>query len=163
MRISRSLLFGLIFIFVSAHAHMDRILSLLPDGSIPELPSALGTVSLKISGLGSNAPAVEFDVGSNRDILPTCVTSFIRSKQLDDVRVTGSWYHDESDLPYYVNVQFYEPSPFPHPEFDRSLNILFNLHTAEVIWIKRRTPTDTGFEELPLKLAAGCTIRSKPH
>ena len=121
----------------AAYAHMDRKLTLAPDGSIPEIPASLGKVVLKISGLDAGTPSVEFDVDSNKDILPTCLTRFIHTRLLSDVELTGSWYHNEDILPYYVTVRFREPRADPASISDDAFEILFNLHNARVLEMKR--------------------------
>jgi hypothetical protein len=99
MRKSNWLLFLLFFTAGAANAHQDRILSVQPDGLIPEIPASFGRVSIKIKGLGSAAPMVQFGVGKHLTDLPSCVTRVIRTKSQSDIRVTGSWYHDEKTIP----------------------------------------------------------------
>lgn len=133
----RSLLLIFALFTSAANAHQDRILTIQPDGTIPEIPASLGPVSLKISGLGSPSPSVQFRSGTHLNNLPDCATGLIRSKQLSEVFVKGSWYHDESRLPYYVGIKFRDPGYVASKRYNSSLDILFNLRTAEVIEIRR--------------------------
>lgn len=137
MKCFRLLLLAFTLFTSTASAHQDRILTVQPDGSIPEIPAPLGPVSLKISGLGSTALNVQFRSGAHVNVLPDCATRLIRSKRPSDVFVTGSWYHNESVLPYYVSVQFRDSRHAENQPYNASLTILFNLRTAEIIEIKR--------------------------
>jgi hypothetical protein len=137
MYIYRWLLLSLVLIASTASAHRDRILSILSDGRIPEIPASFGPVLLKISGLGSAKPTVELRSGGKLNVLPVCLTRFIHSKKLSDVKVTGSWYHEESTLPYYINIEFNEPGYITDQAYKSNLSILFNLRTTEIIKIER--------------------------
>jgi hypothetical protein len=112
-------------------------LSVQPDGLIPEIPASFGRVSLKIKGLGSAAPMVQFRVGKHLTDLPSCVTRVIRTKSQSDIRVAGSWYHDEKTIPYYVNVEFYDPGYVRGRLSNSNYSFLFNLRTAQLISITR--------------------------
>lgn len=157
----RWLLLTLILMLGAAHAHRDRILTIRSDGSIPEIPASFGRVFLKVSNLGSPTPTVQFSSGTQRNDLPPCVTRLISARQQSDLLLTGSWYHDESRLPYYVNVEFHDPGHVPSRTYNSSLNILFNLRTARVINIKRfvADPSGNGGRYQGVTLSAsGCTL-----
>lgn len=158
MNRTRFVLLVLALLSGSAHAHQDRILSVDQNGSIPEIPASFGRVSLGISGLGSDSPTVTFGSGDRLNRLPSCVTRLIRAEKLDDVLVTGSWYHRESTLPYYISVKFYEPSRNEARSYNSSLDILFNLRTAEVIQIKRFVASESndGGRYEAVDLPEGC-------
>lgn len=93
-----------------AHAHRDSMLTVSPDGSIGEIPKVLGPVSLVVTGLGTSTLAVRFSVKGQSTSLPSCVTQLIKTKLPTNMQITGSWYHDESTLPYYVSVKFLIPA-----------------------------------------------------
>jgi hypothetical protein len=160
MKNFRFLLLTLVFFTSMASAHKDRILTVQSDGSIPEIPVSFGPVSLKISGLGSVAPSVQFRSGAYINNIPGCVTSLIRSKLQSDVFVSGSWYHDESILPYYVSVKFHDPGYVKSKLYNSSTNILFNLHTAEIIEIKRFVARSdgNGGQFINVDLPKGCPL-----
>jgi len=147
----------------TAYAHQDRILTIRPDGSVPEIPASFGPVSLRISDLGAPVPMVKFSSGIHHNNLPSCVTRLIQTQQLSDVFVTGSWYHEESRLPYYVNVQFYDPGYVPGRSYNSSFNILFNLRTTQVIEVQRfiADPSGNGGQYQDVALPKGCLI--SPH
>ena len=150
----------LILFISSAYAHEDRILSIQPDGSIPEIPAAFGPVALKISGLGNPAPTVQFSSGTHRNNLPICVTRYIHTQQMKDVFVSGSWYHNESVLPYYVDVEFYEPGYVQGHPYNSSFKILFNLRTAQVIKLQWfvADPSGNGGQYRDVVLPKGCAL-----
>jgi hypothetical protein len=85
-----------------AEAHRDRILPVKADGSIPDIPAEFGQVRLTLEGLGSNNPLIQLRIGTHQTTLPFCVAQMIHTTSLAEIKVTGSWYHDEKDsLPYY--------------------------------------------------------------
>jgi len=160
MNIIRSLLLISALVVGTAYAHQDRILTILPDGSIPEIPAHLGPVFLEISGLGTAAPTVRFRSRTHRTNLPACATRLINTRQLKDVFITGSWYHDESRLPYYVSVKFYDPGYVKSRPYNSSFNVLFNLRTAQIIKIQRfvATPSGDGGQFQEVDLPKGCAL-----
>jgi hypothetical protein len=162
MRKSNWLLLLLFFTAGAANAHQDRILSVQPNGLIPEIPASFGRVSLNIKGLGSAAPMVQFRTGKYLTDLPSCVTRLICTKSRSDIRVTGSWYHDEKTVPYYVNVKFSDPG------YDRGrlgnsyYGFLFNLRTAQFIGMTRfeADRSGNGGMNTTIELPKGCQISS---
>jgi hypothetical protein len=125
----------------AAYAHKDRILTLNPDGSIPEIPASFGRAYLMVSELGTDQPIIQFKVGKQQSTLPACVSRLIRSKSQKDIRLSGSWYHDEGILPYYANIQFNDPGSSPTAYENSVYRILYNLHNAKLIKL-------TGFDGL---------------
>lgn len=115
----------------------DQVVSLRPDGVIPEIPAELGEARLTIAGLGTSAPSVVFRIGDHEDALPTCLTRFIRSKNEQDVQLTSSWYHDEKLLPYYLVVAFRNPGSNRGKVFHSGYSFMFNLHNAELMEVQR--------------------------
>ena len=121
----------------SVYAHQDQILSVRPDGSIPGIPASFGHVNFNVKDLGTAHPQIKFQVANHRTVIPSCLTRLIRSKNLSDIELRGSWYHDETSLPYYVSVQFFDHNN-NHQHFDNSsYEFLFNLHDAKLIEVKR--------------------------
>lgn len=162
MRKSNWLLFLLFFTSGVANAHQDRILSVQPDGLIPEIPAFFGRASLNIKGLGSAAPMVQFRTGKYLTDLPSCVTRLIRTKSRSDIRITGSWYHDEKTVPYYVNVKFYDPGYDSGSWGKSNYSFLFNLRTAQLISITRfeADRSGNGGTDTPIELPKGCQVSS---
>ena len=160
MKIRCLLALALVLIMSVAYAHEDRILTIRPDDTIPEIPASFGHVSLRISGLGGPAPAVEFSSGSHHNKLPLCVTRLIRTQQRRNVFVTGSWYHDTSKFPPYIYVRFYAPGYAENRPFNSSFDIAFNLYNARVTRIERFVayPAGNGGEYRDVVLPKGCTL-----
>jgi hypothetical protein len=127
----------LILLAASAYADPDRILTLQADGTIPEVPKQFGSVSFKVKDLGTHNPHIELHVADHKTILPRCLAQFIRTRALSDIRLGGSWDHDESGLPYYINIKFFDPNQDPHKSYNSSYDFLFNLHNAHLIHANR--------------------------
>lgn len=165
----RPLLLALLLVAGTCLAHQDRFLTMRPDGTIAEIPASFGTVSLKVNGLGSPMPKVRFSSGNRHNELPACITRLIRTRRLSDVSVSGSWYHDEAQLPYYVQVEFNDPGQLLAGPYRSNLGILFNLRTAQVIEVSRfvADPAGKGGRLKDAGLPAGCMgndmRRTKPR
>ncbi|MBD2458757.1 hypothetical protein H6G80_32435 [Nostoc sp. FACHB-87] len=129
-------LLGVLLATNAAYAHRDRILTLTPNGSIPEIPATFGRAHLTVSGLGTDQPLIQLKIGTHQTTLPACVARLIRTTSQRDIRLTGSWYHDESILPYYINIEFYDPGRNPNLH-NSSYQILYNLHNAKIIKLTR--------------------------
>jgi len=130
-------LIALLLIAGPAYAHRDRILTVHPDGSIPEIPKSFGAVYFRADKLGTAAPHIEFQVGSHRTILPDCLTKIIRSKNSSDIKLSGSWYHDERNLPYYVHIDLYDPDRDPKQSYGSRYELLFNLRSSQLMQFQR--------------------------
>lgn len=131
------ILLAILLLSSPAYAHRDRILTLRDDGSIAEIPASLGPVFFRFEHLDENDPKIEFQVAEQRTTLPACLTRFVRSRELSDTKLTGSWYHDESNLPYYVNIKFIDPGQDPQQLSLSGYNLLFNLRNAQLIKVSR--------------------------
>ena len=158
----RCLLLTLAFAAGPANAHEDRILTVQPDGAIPEIPAIFGPVVLEISNLGTSSPDVQLSVGPKVTKLPSCVTRLIHTESKDQILVTGSWYGDESVLPYYISAKFFEPGYSATRNFNSNISILFNLRTGHVIEIRRflADQSDTGGSYAPVTIPEDCQLAS---
>jgi hypothetical protein len=118
-----------------AQAHADRFLPVRPDGSVPDVPAQFGPVNLIMTGLGSKNPFIRLKIGPHQTTLPACVARLIRSENLTQVQVAGSWYHllREGGLPYYMSMTFFEPGYDRKRSFNSNLHFLFNLNDATLI------------------------------
>jgi hypothetical protein len=130
-------LFALVLVSGVVHAHTDRLLTLRSDGSIREVPASFGRTNLTVKSLGTNTPSIRLKIGAHLTTLPPCATRFIRTRKIKDIRLTGSWYHDETVLPYYINVEFFDPGYNPKRTYNSSYRFLFNLHNAQLIHVTR--------------------------
>lgn len=94
---------------MSAYAHIDAVLTMKADGTIPEIPGWIGKVTLKFEKLGTRNAVVQLTVGTKRTTLPPCMAGLIKARSANDIRLAGSWYHEEQDgLPYYIEAQFFD-------------------------------------------------------
>lgn len=145
----------------SAEAHRDRILHVKADGSIPDIPTEFGQARLIVKGLGSEKPLIQLRIGSHQTTLPPCVAQMIRTRSAAEIQVTGSWYHDEkASLPYYLDVQFFDPGYDPKRSYNSSHEFLFNLHNAKLINAKtfKATEAGDGGQSMALTLPPGCNL-----
>jgi hypothetical protein len=144
-----------------AQAHEDTVLSIAADKTLAGIPSYFGRVTLEINGIGSTAPSIRFGAGGNWTVIQSCATKLIQSRSLADVLVSGSWYHDESTLPFYVNVFFRDPVS-PLRIRNAGYSFVFNLHTSELIEVERTWEEPGWFKHEPIDshCKASRTVRS---
>src|SRR5215475_9699893 len=131
-----TLLVAFIVLATAALAHQDRILSVRLDGAIPELPSAYQTTRLHVAFSEGDTGALQqlTFLSSGREIsLQLCVLRLVPKSSFRQLLLTGSWYHDESILPHYLQVQFRDsPSLQDLPDFP-GIRFLFSLRDASLL------------------------------
>lgn len=117
----------------AVQAHVDRVLHLRSDGSVVGVPPRFGPIDLDLRFPRNQPPLVTLRIGPHGIRLPNCIAKLIASRRREDIELSGSWYHEQSSLPYYLSVDFYAPgvkherlSVYPH------VNVLFSLHDARV-------------------------------
>src|SRR6266404_2677058 len=97
----------------AAFAHVDHIVSLAADGTLGGLPKEFqpATVHFEWTEEPSDRHmrSLALTIGTHRVALPECVVAPIQTQRLEDIKASGSWYHDESVLPYYLNIRFFDP------------------------------------------------------
>lgn len=152
----------LLSLFVGpAEAHRERIVQIDADGSIRDVPPGFGPVRLIVERLGSTNPLIGLRIGAHQTTLPDCVARTIRSTKAAEIRVTGSWYHDETrSLPYYLNIQFFDPGYDATRSYNSSRQFLFNLHDARLIQAKEFEVNGSGDggQYRVLQLPVGCDL-----
>ena len=163
MRKLHVILLALVLFIGSASAHQDRILTILPDGSIPEIPATFGRVSLHISDLGSPTPRVQFRSGGYINDLPDCATALIGMTHPKEVFISGSWDHSEKIVPHYVDVSFQHGGQAKNESNKSGLNVIFNLRTAELIEMRRFSDEiqENGMHHVAVNLPDGCSPRRR--
>lgn len=57
---------------------------------------------------------------------------------------TGSWHHDESILPYYLSLEFFDPGYSARRWTNPGVQLLFNLRTGKLIHVKSLVVGDNG-------------------
>ena len=145
-----------------AQAHRDTILSRKSDGSVPEIPANLGKVTLDIAGLGTGNATIRLTVGANSATLPPCFTRLIRTRDVKDLMLRGSWYHDEqSGLPSYIEIRFIDPDAKRGHFIVPGQRFLFSLRDAKLIHFGgvKAYKSGLGGEGYILKVPAGCEIK----
>src|SRR5262245_43940733 len=131
-----TLLVAFIVLATAALAHQDLILSVRMDGTIPELPPPYQTTRLHVAFSGGDAGAFHqlTFLSSGREIsVQPCLLRLVTKSSFRQLFLTGSWYHDESVLPHYLQVQFRDsssPQGLPgHP----GVRFLFSLRDASLL------------------------------
>ena len=139
-------------------AHQDRWLTLRSDGSIAELPESYSATRMHMSYLGGSPPGVvdlTFQSGGSKTVVPRCLLELIQPIVPKDVKLSGSWYHDESLLPHYVNVHFEGNTSLPQPAV---IDFLFSLRDARLLEVTKVTEL-RGLQQIqrtPVTLKDGC-------
>jgi hypothetical protein len=152
------LTFALCLTCVAALAHMDRWLTLRSDGSMAELPTQYAATRMYVSYLGGSPPGVidlTFQSGGKKTVIPRCLLELIQPIVPNDLKLSGSWYHDEALLPHYVNVHFKGNTSLPQPA---GLDFLFSLRDARLLEVTKvtelRGPQEV--QRTPVVLKDGC-------
>lgn len=163
MKIFAALLFFCLTACNNAFAHRDRILPIAQDGTLADTPSKFGPANLKVnfSGADESPPitSLVLKLGEKRIELPVCVTGLLQSRNMGEVKATGSWYHDEALLPYYLNLTFLDPGSSVKKWANSGFKLLFNLRTGKVIKMEVQIVRDEGrtIQDLPVDLTSRCT------
>ncbi|MGE5475253.1 MAG: hypothetical protein ACM3Q1_01230 [Bacteroidales bacterium] len=116
-----------------ADAHQDRVLHLTSNGAIIELPPEYQPATLVLDF----GRAIKLRLGNKETILPRCLVRLPTTQELKDVQITGSWYHDENIIPYYIEATFFDPGHSQNTWARSGYSYLFNLHTSRLIEAKR--------------------------
>lgn len=121
-------------------AHEDRTLSIGDDGSINGLPDEYAPAALHVQfssemhrAGATRVDSVVLELDADRTVIPICVTGLLETTRLDQIQATASWYHDETVLPYYMNIQFFDPGYDEQRWANAGFSMLFNLRTAKLI------------------------------
>jgi hypothetical protein len=137
----------LLVIFVvlatAAFAHQDHILSVRVDGLIPELPPAYQTTRLHVAFSEGDVGALQqldFLSSGRETSVKQCLLKLVPKGSVHQLFLTGSWYHDESILPHYLQVQFRDsPSLEGLPDYP-GVRFLFSLRDAKLLEVTLVVP-----------------------
>lgn len=125
-----------------ASAHQDIVLFIGPDDVIQRLPLEYRWTRLRVAFSGGDAGALQqlvFLSSGRETSVPPCLLRVVPNGSYDRLVLTGSWYHHESPLPHYVNVQFRaSPHGVGWPE-DSSVSFLFSLRDASLLRVMQGT------------------------
>ena len=137
--------------FLSAsvcNAHQDALIEIRKDGKFIGLPKEFEPASIQIEfskpGSGHPIKSVTIILGGNSVKFPTKIVRMLRSKSIDALQASASWYHDEIRLPFYMRIDFLEPG-FNKQRIDNSgMTFLVNLRTGKVMRIGKVVITKPG-------------------
>jgi hypothetical protein len=152
-------------ISASAAAHKDRRLSVAPDGSIPELPTTYASTRLHVGFAGADSKKLsELTITSSgrKTSLRPCLLALVSAHPASQMSLTGSWYHDESRLPHYLQVRFSEQEAQTDLRETPAVLFLFSLRDASLLQVTivrdLHLPDQQAEQYQELKLHAGCPI-----
>jgi hypothetical protein len=134
--------------FGIARAHSDEYLSLHADGAI-ELPEEYQPAHFSIDRASSGkVRGAVLSLRGGEYTFPECVVRLIQKNPR--IVLTGSWYHDESLLPYYISMTLQRVE---RGEYQDGFHLLFNLRTAELLKldevVTERLPRETTERDVP--------------
>lgn len=152
------------FIFNNiATAHEDTVLPINPDGSLSGVPAEFGAVILNIEFAEGDASRsvsrLELRINEKSLIFPACLSDILETKNIDTVKASGSWYHDESHLPYYLHIDFHDKTYDPSAWVNTGYSILINLRVNELISMSKYEISDEGmsYRKPEIDLKSQCT------
>jgi hypothetical protein len=133
----------------NAIAHQDSVLSIAKNGNLAELPAQFQPASLNITfAKASDATvpvtSVVLKLGRKEIVLPACVTRLLASRNLGQVSVSASWYHDLAVLPPYLSLLFYEPGYAKETWANSGIAMMFDLRSGKILSIRRQLVADGG-------------------
>jgi hypothetical protein len=144
-----------------ACAHQDRRLSLLADGKLPELPAQYSDARVHIA-FTKDSPTklagLTFSAGGHETAVKGCALNLVRSGNLSRTALSGSWYHEESLLPHYIQVLFKEPSDAASLSGEPGVLFVFSLRDARLLEVRRVVPLrhERAVQYQQVKLKDGC-------
>lgn len=143
-------------------AHRDIRVTVEDDGTLVRIPPDYGAAALHVafasSADGPRIATVVLDLGRNHTRLPACITSLLKTRAMSDVRASASWYHDESIVPYYLSLEFFDPGYDASAWANAGYSLLFDLHTGKLLWMRALIVRDGGksAQDKSEDLAARC-------
>jgi len=160
------IIIGCILFSGTCFAHQDRFLTVRDDGVLEGLPPKYGPATLRIEFGPRNANnarsniSITLTLGKNQVRIPKCVTGWLRTQRMGEIRASASWYHEEEILPYYLNVDFFDPGYKKFRYANSGFSLLFNLHTAKLMQMEIIIVRDNGetIQRVPVDLGAGCSM-----
>jgi len=145
-------------------AHKDRIITLRDDGYLEGLPSEYNPAILRIQFAPQNTDSasvtsISLDLGTNHVNIPLCVTGLLHSKRMNEIKLSSSWYHDESLFPHSLSVRFFDPGYKSNRWANNGFLLMFNLHTAKLIRMEVMIVHDNGksMQSIPVDITDRCT------
>ena len=145
----------------AALAHQDLILSVGPDGAIPQLPPEYHSTRLHISfsdGDQGTLQRLDFLSSGRETRVPNCLLKLISQDSSRRLFLTGSWYHDESIVPHYIQIQFLDPPPATELPGRPGIRFLFSLRDAALLQVTKVIPVpgERAVRDHNIRLVNGC-------
>ena len=156
-----TLLVAFMLLATAAFAHQDRILSVRVDGAIPELPPAYQTTRLHVAFSEGDAGALQqlnfLSSGRETSVKP-CLLRLVPKGSFHQLFLTGSWYHDESLLPHYLQVQFRDSPSLEGLPDSPGVRFLFSLRDARLLEVTQAVPipAERAVHLQNIRLSNGC-------
>ena len=146
------------------HAEQVRVLEIASDGTLNGLPSEYLPSAMRIQfsppgGGGRPVSSFELVLGKQRTRLPPCVTAVLNTRQVKHVKAFASLGREQTAVPPYMTVEFFDPNYKPNALFNPGYSLLFNLRTARLIEMEVLIVRERGkvLQHLPLDLASMCS------
>ena len=140
----------------SVGAHVDRTISVQPDGSLVGLPEKYApAILLRVNSGREQTLALQLN--SNRTSLPSCVARKLRLTRAK-LRTHASWYHDTSGLPPYLAVDVVHSEQ--RNGYFNGFTLLFNLDTSALIELTQVSAKGEEMRNTPVDLNALCATES---
>lgn len=163
--LSRSVMFCCFVSSGACLAHVDRALSIEADGTITGIPAEYGPAKMQVlfapHGRRHAIVGVDLELGSNQTHLPACVTGLFNTQVGGKIQATASWYHEESVMPFYLNVKFFDPEYENSRLMNSGYSLFFNLRTGKLMSMEVLILRDGGkiIQNVPVDLRALCTVQ----
>jgi hypothetical protein len=155
---------GLLVILGSTcFAHRDAVLPLHADGSITGLPRPYGPGRLDVmfspDRHGRRIDSFALQLGKVNTRVPACAAGLLNTQSHGDIRITASWYHDESLLPYYLSIDFFDTGRDQGSSMNPGFSFLFNLRTGKLIQLMANVVLEPGrtMQSIPVDLQKRCS------
>jgi hypothetical protein len=125
------LLVLLIGLSSTAFGHQDTIIELERDGVLHGLPAAYEPASLLILEDPRKSHTVVLRIADRRVEFPECLSVLFAKADRHLIRLSASWYHDPTVLPYYLCIEL----PTRRTKFGSfdGWKILIDLNNASLI------------------------------
>jgi hypothetical protein len=90
-----------------------------------------------------------------------CLLRLVPKGSFRQLYLTGSWYHDESIVPHYVQVAFLESPLLQELQNYAGVQFLFSLRDASLLEVTQVIPIPgrTDVQERNIRLSNGCPDR----
>src|SRR5262249_16210920 len=168
MRAFSAIVIGFVLVSGVCSAHHDPIIMLKADATLDGLPSEYGLANLYVEwgalrAGGAAIKSITLNIRNHRVRFPGCLTGLFTTSTMSEIGATASWYHDESLLPYYLNLYFFDPgydeeSRLASQGYSPGFSLLLNLRTGKLMRVEVNTVFNSGrsMQHVPVDLAKLC-------